>query len=502
MNTGCLSISSFLNFKNTQRFFHQKQTVHINVHLCYCCYTCIAEEQEEEAKQGEAGGRRKKRTKRPEQAIYRPGQLRFSKREKDVSNQEERASSLPPEEENWESEITASRGVYGTTDEESSRGSKENSVDKDVGGGGGGKDTSRFTPSPSLSRRKEKGEGGRRRSKRPAMQIYVPKGRLQEQEFHRYDEEEGEDRAVDSYQDASPLDTVDMNSRFESMQVKDQDVASSTLAEEENTPVPRPQPSATPDLSDSQQGQTPPTQRRDRRVRGDRNRTRQQSGDGGWAEQRDHHSDKGCNIDRRRDREQHGGQRDNPSWSDRDNRGRGRHSEDRDPNFREQRGGRGRGNPDRDSFRDHRPGYGRGQDERDTAFKEQRAGRGRGRNRHIQYNRSSSSESLTKSVDLGHRTQWPAERMPQHSGTFPRSKAAKKRNLASDSKEDGDSGQGQGGGKYTFSSMRPPRERSGSISSDTSGGSDLSWEDLEAEYEREKPDWNTQVHSYGIYFPI
>jgi hypothetical protein len=52
----------------------------------------------------------------------------------------------------------------------------------------------------------------------------------------------------------------------------------------------------------------------------------------------------------------------------------------------------------------------------------------------------------------------------------------------------------QGGmGKYTFTSMRPQRERSGSISSDTSGGSDLSWEDLEAEYEKEKPDWNTQV---------
>ena len=99
-------------------------------------------------------------------------------------------------------------------------------------------------------------------------------------------------------------------------------------------------------------------------------------------------------------------------------------------------------------------------------------------------------------MDLGHRAQWPGERATQHSGTFPRSKGTKSRNLAADSndsKEDPEAAQAQGSGKYAFSSMRPPRERSGSVSSDTSGGSDLSWEDLEAEFEKEKPDWNTQV---------
>ena len=418
--------------------------------------------------------------------------------------------------------------MYGTTDEEGSRGSKENSLDKEVGPGSG-RDAPRFTPSPSAAPHRDKGEGGRRRSKRPDIQIYVPKGRLQEQDCLRGDEEEDADvgqmtehpntnnevrdwlqeqdrqtqrgneedaemgRMIEppsadyevcsqpAARDFASPRKVDLSSHFGALQVTVGGNPSSPLSVDEDRLA-----GASADSAGRRHQQTPPSKQRGGNIRDEQcDKPKRSNREGGW-EQKEHQYDRGdSHSSKKRDHEQQGGR-----WRERDNRGRGRHNEsDRvEPPFREPRaGGRGRGSEERDFA---------AKEQRDYTFKEHKVGRGRGRNRQLQYNRSSSNESLTKSLDLGHRAQWPGERMTQHSGTFPRSKSAKNRNLAADSndsKEDIEASQAQGSGKYAFSSMRPPRERSGSISSDTSGGSDLSWEDLEAEFEKEKPDWNTQV---------
>ncbi|KAK7088741.1 hypothetical protein V1264_022624 [Littorina saxatilis] len=466
--------------------------------------------EEENTKAGDES-KKKKRTKRPEQAIYRPGQLRgagISKKEKEISNSEERAGSVPLEEENWDAELDAGRTkeATGTTDEESNRGSKENSADKEVSSGSG-KDTSRCTPSPSPAVAQDKSDGGRRRSKRPDMQRYVPKSRIHEQDAEEWEEGAGGTMEVtvpsDGRDGASPR-KVDLNSRLGALKVT-VSAEPPSATEDESAIAQRHPPSSTPDSVNQQGRQTPPTKHRGNSARGEHNKPRQDARDGGW-EGREQQGEKGDGYDRKRVQDQQSGRRDSPSW--REFRGRGggggRHSEDRDFSHREQRVGRGgRGSEDREQRvgrggrgsedKEQRVGRGgRGSEDRDFPLR----GRGRGRNR-LLHNRSSSSESLSKSVDLGHRSQWPADKTAQQSGTFPRSKGAKSRTQTADSvdvKEDADPA--PEGCKYAFSSMRLARERTGSVSSDTSGGSDLSWEDLEAEYEREKPDWNTQVEQY------
>ncbi|XP_076452752.1 telomerase-binding protein EST1A-like [Babylonia areolata] len=439
-------------------------------------------EQEEDGKEGE-GGKRRRRAKRPELAIYRPGQLRISKKKEGGRRRDEGGGGRveEEEEEEWGGEGERVKGACGTTeDEDSSRGSKENSVDKEVAGGSC-QDTSPFTPSPAPHR--EKGEGGgRRRSKRPDIQIYVPKGR-----HHRGEEEEtdtgfpgqGGGAEASSGSVAEP-ECADLAAGLASLKVWGEEGRASPAHTHHQQ-----KPGSTSVAWDGA-GEEPGHS--SRHTPDDGHQDSRQREEGGHRPQQ---SAEGAGGKRAVNRE--GGQWDG-TCAEREWRGAGRHSEDRDSTHKggEQVGGRGRGPA---AFRDQRPGRHRGQD--DT--RDPRPGRGRGRSRHMHYNRSSSSESLTKSVDLGQRGHWPAERMPQHGGTFPRSKATRHRPATADSRE-GDEmaewGQGQAGSKYTFSSMRPPRERSGSISSDTSGGSDLSWEDLEAEFEREKPDWNTQVEQY------
>ncbi|KAL8575869.1 hypothetical protein ACOMHN_014874 [Nucella lapillus] len=453
-------------------------------------------EQEEDGKGEDGSSKRRKKTKRPELAIYRPGQLRISKKGRDRGpHTQEGGCGTPQEEEDWDQEPERARGAYATTDEDSSRGgSKENSVDKDVGGGIG-RDTSRYTPSPSsAASHREKGYGGgRRRSKRPDMRIYVPKAR--QQGSQRGPEEETSERDfgsevnIDSHGLAEP-EFDDLGGRLVSLSVREQERVSPSKAEQHT-----PDSQAPGGFSQSWSS----AQCQDK-AREEGRHTPPQPPQGGKGEK----SDRRWRSERKKDADN---DRDGTSQSERCGAAH-HHGESRDSGHREQRrSGRGRSQTgDRTpAIKDRRSGRGKGQENREVggAFRDNLPGRGRGRHRHQQYNRSSSNESLTKSVDLGHRSQWPSERMPQHGGTFPRSKAARNRNAAAAAGgkdavgETVDSGQDQAGSKYAFSSMRAPRDqRSGSISSDTSGGSDLSWEDLEAEFEREKPDWNTQVEMY------
>ncbi|KAK7487887.1 hypothetical protein BaRGS_00020788 [Batillaria attramentaria] len=428
---------------------------------------------EEKAVKGGDSSRRRKKTKRPEQAIYRPGQFRSTKKDKDASNTEERNRT---DEENWELEIepVGARELAVTTDEDSSHGSKENSVEKDVSSDSG-RDMSRLS-SPHLSAaQREKNEAGRKRSKYPDIQIYVPKGRLQEQESHRSeDQRHGEAGYSDS--EFSPR-KVDVNARFGALQV--------TVLGDRLSPV--------------DQGSST----------GDRPAGCVQDSESLKDNQSSHeHSDAGMKGDHLGDRGEHADKRTGVGNGEEGNVSKthpgdgGSQGRRVDPKRREQQGERHHANRYRDaSERDweDRSGAWRHGANRESVFKnrdEQRMGRGRGRHRTTNYNRSSSSEAvgMAKSMEFNQQGgQWSADKNVQQSGTFPRAKGGKGRGQEAVGMERDQ------GTKHAFSSMRRQRERSGSISSDTSGGSDLSWEDLEAEMEeaaKSKPDWYTQVEQH------
>lgn len=459
------------------------------------------------AKEGRSS-RRHRRSKRPEQAIYRPGQLRLSKKEKESPYDEEGANvGYKQEEENWDldADTVTAKDFSGTTDEDSSRDSKENSVDKELDGV---RESLKPVSSFNSAVQRDKDKGGKRRGKRPDIQIYVPKGRLQEQEIHHEDEHEGENRgSVDwsvpnservcespvpkpslesSERIASPVNNepsnsprkVDLNSRFGALQVT---VVGERASPTSSTPQEGNLHNHTAELS-KRSGQRHKqsaggfgSDRSGRKVWEDQNHERNKGneafGDGETRIQ---------GLDMQTKEEQKG------SVKERGGHESGRYSKDREE--ASWRGGFSRGDGDvmKHQDRDH---HGKVRDD-------YRPGMGRGRQRHLGYQRSSSNESLTKSLDMGQRgSPWP-DRTTQQSGTFPRAKGAGKHHRVSGGGKEAVGMERGQGTKHSFSAMRRQRERSGSVSSDTSGGSDLSWEDLEAEMEEsaaDKPDWHTQV---------
>ncbi|XP_071094020.1 telomerase-binding protein EST1A-like [Haliotis cracherodii] len=157
--------------------------------------------------------------RRPPIQLYQPGVSRLSKTKisKELANQERKNSVSDGE--NWDLDLEQQ------DTEESGRGSKESSVEPEVNGvtPGGHADAEASNQNGT-----EVGEGGsqkrtpkksykrmdnRRRGKRPDIQIYVPKGRLMEQDTRRGDGCNSPDSVSQpEYESESPYSTLGRSS--------------------------------------------------------------------------------------------------------------------------------------------------------------------------------------------------------------------------------------------------------------------------------------------------
>ncbi|XP_041347433.1 telomerase-binding protein EST1A-like [Gigantopelta aegis] len=137
-----------------------------------------------------------RKSRRPPQQIYRPGLSRLSKKGKDQTNSDRQNICS----ENWDAVIADGEVVI--TDDENECVSKESSSERDVGSvgenisavrvsGGTGSDGSSFLACDLHISEDDldlKRVEGRKRSKRPDIRIYVPRGKLIEQECKKTDE--------------------------------------------------------------------------------------------------------------------------------------------------------------------------------------------------------------------------------------------------------------------------------------------------------------------------